>query len=148
MVHFIPLWSFGNNVLPEHKGKWIRRWAVISVWQHVGGKVHSGCKSNIRYVRLHLLLGQVFLRKGVWRTTATIGAEGTREAQPWDLQPISQTFAVIWPLLFFYPSLFHGRNPENHVVSWLLTRGRLSWFNCDLGITNPMRDLGIAYHSL
>lgn len=44
--------------------------------------MHSDCKPNIRHVRLHLLLCQVLLGRGVgrsgrWKTAATIGAEST-----------------------------------------------------------------------
>ena len=50
MVHSIPSWSFRNNVLTEYKGKWTYGLTVNSVWQHVGGKVHSDCRPNTRYV--------------------------------------------------------------------------------------------------
>lgn len=77
MVHFIPSWPFRNNVLPEYKGKWTYGWTTSSVWQHVGGKVHSDCRPNIRCVRLHLLLCSGFAqaRSGVWwggRTDALV----------------------------------------------------------------------------
>lgn len=152
MVHFIPFWSFRNNVLQEHKGKWTHRWAINSVRQHVGGKVHSGCRQNIRCVRLHLLLCSVFLRKGGWRTAATIGAEGTREAQPWELQPVLQAFPVIWPLLLFshHLSFVKGIWGIWKVLSWLPLEVGWAGLTVILGSQIPREIWGllsVAYNS-
>ena len=82
---------------------------------------------------------QVLLRRGVecsgrWRTAATIGAEGTGEPQPWDLQPIFQAFSVIWPLPFFLSQVSFKKGGWGtwRSLPRVPRRGRLSWFNCGL----------------
>lgn len=150
MVHFIPFWSFRNNALPEHKGKWIHRRAVISVWQRVGGKVHSGCKPNIRYVRLHLLLCSGFSQErtvGIscsywcWRHQ---GSSALRS--PTNISGISSDLATA-VFLPCYLSFMKGIWGAWKVLSWLPTRGRLSC-NCDLGIPWEIWGLfSVAYKS-
>lgn len=132
MVHFIPLWSFRNNVLPEHKGKWIHRWAVISVRQHVGGKVHSGSKSNIKYVRLHLLLCSGFPQKRsvesschnwCWRHQGNAALRSSASISGFS----SDLASALSPLCHL--SFMKGIWGNYKILSWLPTRGRLSWFS-------------------
>lgn len=111
MVHFIPFWSFRNNVLQEHKRKRIHRWAVISVWQHVGGKVHSGCRQNIKYVRLHILLCSGFSQERSVENSCHYWCWRHRRSaalrSPANISGISSDLATT---LFFPPSLLHERN--------------------------------------